>query len=432
MLFTHFGVSGPVILSASAHLCDYSFGSCTLTIDLKPALDETTLDARLLREFGAAANRTLANVLQALLPKSLVPVLLRLAGVSPDLKVNAVTREQRRAILSVMKKFPVRIVGLRPVEEAVITSGGVSFGEIDSHSMASRLVEGLYFAGELIDADAYTGGFNLQIAWSTGHLAGRKAAAYAAEHTDDITEERTPDRGLVNDMEKFAVAIDGPNGAGKSTIAKALAARLGCIYVDTGALYRAVGLFVRRADAAPDDPEAVGALLPKLTVDLAYNPPEDARPGQRVLLCGEDVSDLIRTPEISIYASQVSKIPAVRSALLDIQRGLAAKHSVVMDGRDIGTVILPDAEVKIFLTASPEVRAERRYKELIEKGNETTYEEVLRDLIWRDKNDSEREIAPLRAAEDAVLLDTSALSLEQSVAAAEQLVSKRLAERDAL
>ena len=231
-------------------------------------------------------------------------------------------------------------------------------------------------------------------------------------------------------MEKFAVAIDGPNGAGKSTIAKALAARLGCIYVDTGALYRAVGLFVKNADCPPEDGEAVAALLPKIELDLAYNGPESERPGQRVLLCGEDVSDLIRTPEISIYASQVSKIPAVRASLLELQRGLAARHSVVMDGRDIGTVILPDAEVKIFLTASPEIRAERRYRELVEKGTQTTYEEVLRDLIWRDRNDSEREIAPLRPAEDSVLLDTSGLDLEESVRAAEQLVRDRLAARE--
>ena len=230
-------------------------------------------------------------------------------------------------------------------------------------------------------------------------------------------------------MERFAIAIDGPNGAGKSTIAKKLAARLGCIYVDTGALYRAVGLHVKNREVSPDDEKAVIGLLPGLSVDLAYGEEGSDRPGQRVLLDGEDVSDLIRTPEISIYASKVSKIPAVRAALLELQRGLAARHSVVMDGRDIGTVILPDAEVKIFLTASPEIRAERRYRELIEKGVETSYEEVLRDLIWRDKNDSEREIAPLRAAEDAVLLDTSGLSLEESVAAAERLVNARLAER---
>ena len=181
MLFTHYGVSGPIILSASAHLCDYPFGCCTLEIDLKPALDEGRLDARILREFSEGTNRSVANVLPALLPKSLVPVVLRLADVSPEEKVNAVTKEQRRAILGAMKRLPVKITGLRPVEEAVVTSGGVSLKEIDPRTMGSKLVKGLYFAGELIDADAYTGGFNLQIAWATGHMAGAKAAAALIE-----------------------------------------------------------------------------------------------------------------------------------------------------------------------------------------------------------------------------------------------------------
>ena len=181
LLFTHFGVSGPVVLSASAHLCDYTFGRCSMEIDLKPALDEAKLDARLLREFSGATNRSASNVLPALLPRSLVPVVLELAGIPAETQVNAITREQRKAILAVMKKLTVEITGLRPVEEAVVTSGGVSLREIDSHSMRSKLVEGLWFAGEIIDADAYTGGYNLQIAWSTGHMAGEKAAAYALE-----------------------------------------------------------------------------------------------------------------------------------------------------------------------------------------------------------------------------------------------------------
>ncbi len=221
-------------------------------------------------------------------------------------------------------------------------------------------------------------------------------------------------------MEKFAVAIDGPNGAGKSSVARALAAKLGCVYVDTGALYRAIGLHVERCGADPDSAEQVAEILHDAKVELRY-----AEEGQRVYLNGEDVSGLIRTPKASIYASKVSKIPEVRAALLGIQRDMATHQSVVMDGRDIGTVVLPSAEVKIFLTASPEVRAKRRYLELIEKGENTTLEEVLNDLIWRDKNDSEREIAPLRPAEDSVLVDTSELDFEQSVAAVEKVVSER-------
>ena len=221
-------------------------------------------------------------------------------------------------------------------------------------------------------------------------------------------------------MEKFAVAIDGPNGAGKSSVARALAAKLGCVYVDTGALYRAIGLHVERCGADPDSAEQVAEILHDAKVELRY-----AEEGQRVYLNGEDVSGLIRTPKASIYASKVSKIPEVRAALLGIQRDMATHQSVVMDGRDIGTVVLPSAEVKIFLTASPEVRAKRRYLELVEKGENTTLEEVLNDLIWRDKNDSEREIAPLRPAEDSVLVDTSELDFEQSVAAVEKVVSER-------
>ena len=221
-------------------------------------------------------------------------------------------------------------------------------------------------------------------------------------------------------MEKFAVAIDGPNGAGKSSVARALAAKLGCVYVDTGALYRAIGLHVERCGADPDSAEQVAEILHDAKVELRY-----AEEGQRVYLNGEDVSGLIRTPKASIYASKVSKIPEVRAALLGIQRDMATHQSVVMDGRDIGTVVLPSAEVKIFLTASPEVRAKRRYLELIEKGENTTLEEVLNDRIWRDKNDSEREIAPLRPAEDSVLVDTSELDFEQSVAAVEKVVSER-------
>jgi len=221
----------------------------------------------------------------------------------------------------------------------------------------------------------------------------------------------------------YAIAIDGPAGAGKSTIAKILAKELELIYVDTGALYRTIGYYVTNRGIDTADTEAVVAALSGLTVELKY-----VEGVQRVFANGEDVSDLIRTPAISMAASAVSAIPAVRAYLLDTQRHIAATHSVVMDGRDIGTVILPDAKVKIFLTASPESRARRRYDELQQKGDPATYEEVLADMIKRDYDDTHRAIAPLKQAEDAIPVDTSGETLEQSVAKIKEIVYKKLAE----
>lgn len=206
------------------------------------------------------------------------------------------------------------------------------------------------------------------------------------------------------------VAIDGPAGAGKSTIAKAAAKALGFIYVDTGALYRTVALAAVRAGAA-DDTDKIIDMLSSLVVKLGFG--EDGT--QRVFLNGEDVSDFIRTPEISMGASKVSAIPAVRAFLLDLQRNIAKENNVIMDGRDIATVVLPDAKPKIFLFASPECRAQRRYKELIEKGENVTFEEVLEDVNLRDYQDSHREIAPLKPSPDSVMADTSKLSLQQSI-----------------
>ena len=219
----------------------------------------------------------------------------------------------------------------------------------------------------------------------------------------------------------YAIAIDGPAGAGKSTIAKILAKELGLIYVDTGALYRAVGYHVTRQGISVEDEAAVAAALEGTRVELRYVAGE-----QRVFVNGEDVSGEIRTPAISMAASRVSAIPAVRTFLLHTQRDIAATQSVVMDGRDIGTTILPDARVKIFLTASPESRATRRFAELQEKGDPATYEEVLADMIKRDYDDSHREISPLRQAEDAELVDTSGDTLEQSVARIKAVVARRL------
>ncbi len=209
----------------------------------------------------------------------------------------------------------------------------------------------------------------------------------------------------------IAIAIDGPAGAGKSTIARLAAKELGYIYVDTGALYRTIGLAAFRRGLIAEDKEQIIAMLPEIKVALAFNDRQE----QIVLLDGEDVSGLIRTPEISMMASAVSAIPEVRAYLLDLQRDMAHTNNVIMDGRDIGTVVLPDAKIKIFLSASPECRARRRYDELIEKGMDVKYEDILSDVIARDYADSHRDIAPLKPADDAINVDTSGEDLETSV-----------------
>ncbi|WP_294907851.1 (d)CMP kinase [uncultured Ruminococcus sp.] len=208
-----------------------------------------------------------------------------------------------------------------------------------------------------------------------------------------------------------AIALDGPAGAGKSSIAKRAAKALDFIYVDTGALYRTIGIAATRKGVEPKPSLEVEKLLSEITVDLTFNDKGE----QVVLLDGEDVSGLIRTPEASMMASKISAVPSVRAYLLDLQRNMAKSHNVIMDGRDIGTVVLPDAKVKIFLTASPEARAERRYKELCEKGMDVKYEDILNDVITRDYNDSHRETAPLKPAEGCVMVDTTELDFEQSV-----------------
>lgn len=211
-------------------------------------------------------------------------------------------------------------------------------------------------------------------------------------------------------MKFTSIAIDGPSGAGKSTMARRVAAELGFLYVDTGAIYRSVSLYAYRAGVEKADTARIVALLPEMKIDMEYQ--EDGI--QHMILNGEDVTGAIRENEISLYTSSVSAIPEVRAFLLDLQRNLAATRNVIMDGRDIGTVVLPDATVKIYLTAAPEARAKRRWLELKEKGAEITEEQVLEDVVQRDYNDTHREIAPLRQAEDAVLVDTTALDLEAS------------------
>ena len=218
-----------------------------------------------------------------------------------------------------------------------------------------------------------------------------------------------------------SVAIDGPAGAGKSSLARRLAAELGYIYVDTGAMYRAIGLYALRAGKDPKDNEAVNTLLPEIELRLASIEGE-----QHIYLKEEDVSTAIRTEQAGMAASAVGANPAVRAFLLDLQRDMAKKQDVLMDGRDIGTVVLPDATVKIFLTASPEARATRRWKEYQEKGTETPYEEVLADVKQRDYQDTHRAAAPLKQADDAVLLDTSELDFEQSLAAMKKIIAEKV------
>jgi len=212
-----------------------------------------------------------------------------------------------------------------------------------------------------------------------------------------------------------AIAIDGPAGAGKSTIARRAAKRIGFIYVDTGALYRAVGFYMLNQGIDTTDAQSVCPRLRELEISLAFQSGE-----QRVILCGRDVSDELRTAEASMAASNVSAIPQVREFLFSLQKDIAKTNNVVMDGRDIGTVVLPDAQVKIFLTASPEERARRRYDEMTEKGQKADYDDVLSDLLIRDYNDSHRAVAPLVPAENAVIVDTTGNTLEQSV---EQLIT---------
>ena len=224
----------------------------------------------------------------------------------------------------------------------------------------------------------------------------------------------------------IAVAIDGPSGAGKSTIARKVAGELGFLYIDTGALYRSIGYYVLKKGGDPEKKEDVEAALAGIRLELRH-----ADGVQRVFLNGEDVSDQIRTPAVSMAASHVSVFPAVRAFLLELQRKMAREHNVIMDGRDIGTVVLPEAELKIFLTATPEDRARRRYEELVEKGEAVTFDEVLKDVIQRDYNDTHRDIAPLRQAEDAVLTDTTGFELPQSVALIRSLVEKKLGKETA-
>lgn len=224
-------------------------------------------------------------------------------------------------------------------------------------------------------------------------------------------------------MSKFySIAIDGPAGAGKSTIAKRLAKELGYYYVDTGAIYRTVAYFLDLLGISPKDSDGVSRYIDELTIDIYY----DENGLQHMLMNGIDVTEEIRTPDISQKASLVSAQPVVRQVLLDMQREVALENNVIMDGRDIGTVVLPGADVKVFLTASAEVRAQRRYAELQAKGSKDTLEKVLADIKLRDHQDSTRAIAPLKQAADAVLVDTSALDVDAAVEAIRRIVLEKV------
>ena len=219
----------------------------------------------------------------------------------------------------------------------------------------------------------------------------------------------------------ISVAIDGPAGAGKSTIARRVAKELGFLYVDTGAIYRTVGYHMSLMGIGPKDKDGIARCIDDVNISIEYQ--DDGV--QHMILNGQDVTDLIRTPEMSMMASGVSAQPCVRAYLLDMQRQLARTHNVVMDGRDIGTVVLPDAQVKVYLTASAEIRAERRYKELLAKGEKVRYEDVYLDVVKRDEQDMNRKIAPLKCADDAEVLDASYLTIDQVVAELKAIIRKK-------
>lgn len=220
------------------------------------------------------------------------------------------------------------------------------------------------------------------------------------------------------------IAIDGPGGAGKTTLSKAIAKKLGIVYVDTGAMYRTVGLYVRDHGFAYEDTAAVISLLPEIKIEVKF---EDGV--QNIYLNGINPGDRIREPEISMYASGVSKIPEVRAFLLETQKEIARKNSVIMDGRDIGTVILPDADLKLFMTASPETRAKRRYLELLEKGQEVTLEQVMEEMAARDAQDAGREIAPAIPADDAIMYDNSGLTFDESLESLLAFIQEKLGDK---
>ena len=406
MLFTHFGISGPLTLTMSAYLIDEDLSLISAYIDLKPAMDIKMTDERILKDFSKNLNRDFINSLDALLPKKIIPAVVKRSGIDPHKKVNSITAKERAALVLAIKHFSLNLTGFCPISEAVVTAGGVDTKEIDPKTMASKKIENLYFAGEVMDVDGYTGGFNLGIAFASGAAAGRNV----------LNNNWRKSRKTMK-----AIAIDGPSGAGKSTLAKELAKKLGYIYVDTGALYRAIGYYTLLQGADTYVEKEVEPLLKEIKVDIRY---VDGL--QHVYLNDEDVTGKIRTEDVSMAASAVSAHPSVRNFLLNLQRDIAENSNVIMDGRDIGTVVLPDADLKIFLIASNEERARRRYSELLAKGNDVKYETVLEELNRRDYNDSSRATAPLKPADDSVLFDNSGMEVADSVNAVMEIVREKM------
>ena len=402
MIFTHFGISGPIVLSQSDMVTLWLSQGYPVTgyIDLKPALTEEVLDQRILRDLQKFRLKQMSNALSELLPRRLIDVVMKLSDIPAEIPAAALKKAQRIHLRQTIKKLPLTITKARPIEEAIVTAGGISTKEVNSSTMESKIVRGLYLAGEVLDVHAFTGGYNLQAAFSMGRMAALSAAG-------DKTQ-----------MRKLAIAIDGPAGAGKSSVAKILAANMGYAYLDTGAMYRAVTYEVLRRELTEEkDIVALAAGM-----DMTVKPEADA---MHVVVNGHDVTDYIRTPEVSARVSAVSALAGVRAAMVGIQRRQAAKGGIVLDGRDIGTTVLPHADVKIFLTASVHTRALRRFKEMTEKNPGMTLEEVEKDIRKRDWQDSHREVSPLKQAEDAVLLDNSRLTLEETAKAIMEICEKK-------
>lgn len=402
MIFTHFGISGPIVLTQSDVVTLWLSQGYQVTgyIDLKPALTEEVLDQRILRDLQKFRLKQMGNALSELLPRRLIDAVMKLADIPAEIPAAALKKAQRIHLRQTIKKLPLTITKARPIEEAIVTAGGISTKEVNSSTMESKIVRGLYLAGEVLDVHAFTGGYNLQAAFSMGRMAALSAAG-------DKTQ-----------MRKLAIAIDGPAGAGKSSVAKILAANMGYAYLDTGAMYRAVTYEVLRRELTEEkDIVALAAGM-----DMTVKPEADA---MHVVVNGHDVTDYIRTPEVSARVSAVSALAGVRAAMVGIQRRQAAKGGIVLDGRDIGTTVLPHADVKIFLTASVHTRALRRFKEMTEKNLGMTLEEVEKDIRKRDWQDSHREVSPLKQAEDAVLLDNSRLTLEETAKAIMEICEKK-------
>ncbi len=447
MLFTKNGISGPLVLSASSELSPVFSPErkekTKISIDLKPALNCEQLDARVLRDFEENINKKFANSLYRLLPQRMADYVVKRSGIAPDTRVNVISAKEREKLVKLLKNLEFEVDSLCGFNEAVITCGGVNVKEVDPKTMESKLMPGIFFAGEVLDLDALTGGFNLQIAWTTGVCAGENAALKPAEiktntpnyktgilsgstkestgkpennNTNSTSEDTAHERNDMKTSEFTAIAIDGPAGAGKSTIAKKVAKDLGYIYVDTGAMYRAMAIHFIRNGIAQEDTAGIERTCASATVTIKYIDGE-----QRVYLNDEDVTPILRTPEVSSMASVSSAVPKVRLKLVELQRELARTNNVVMDGRDIGSYVLPDARVKVYMTASIEERARRRYNENIQKGIECDLKTIEKEIEERDYRDSHRDFAPLVQAEDAVLIDTSHMTIEEVAEAVKKL-----------